>query len=614
MKNIKIYQVFHKNAQTLQSRFVEPIQVGTGETLSCECVRDNQCDNISSKNGSYCELTAQYWAWKNDKISEYLGIMHYRRLFDFSNIRYELDINGVIVDQTLGLDFQAKYGYFDENIELVVSKYDIVLPKLWSVKNVGFKSLKEHYIKAPYHIESHLQITQDAVKELYPEYLSDFQIVLDGHEGYFTNMFIMKRDYFERYSQWLFDILSLVESKVSLDGLNIQEKRVFGYLSERLLNVWIAHEKRTNSSLKIGTLDRVFVENTDVKESYNYVDLPTSNVVSAVIASDNNYVPHLGALIKSIFTFFDSKYFLTHQLDFIYDKNTVNKVWLDFLNKVLPDKDTQKTLQQAIGYLFIKDLKLEKVIFLYGIGSNGKSVIFEIIKGILSVDMMTNYSLASLTNHLGYQLADLNNKLINYGTDISMKNVDLAIFKQIASGEPIGTRQIREKAFTMKNYAKLIFNVNKLDDADVENTHGFGRRLLFIPFEQFIDKQDQDKNLHKKILENKTGVMNWIIEGIEEVLKNEEIFVSEKCENFLDNFKRESSPIQLFLEDSHLIPTTQDTNEIIDFQQMYEMYREFCKKQGEKAVAQRNLNADLKRLGYEFKRKKQGNVWFLRVN
>lgn len=307
---ISIYQVFHKNAQTLQNKFLIPIQVGTGESLSCECVRDNQGDEISRKNGSYCELTAQYWAWKNDKVSEYLGIMHYRRVFDFSNFSYSNDVHGVIVEQSLGLDFEAKYGYFDENIESFVSKYDIVLPKMWSVRNIGFKSLKEHYIKAPFHIESHLQITQDAVKELYPEYLSDFQIVLDGHEGYFTNMFVMKREYFEKYSQWLFDILSLVESKVSLDGLNIQEKRVFGYLSERLLNVWIAHEKRTNLSLKIGTLDRVFVENTDVKEFYNYVNLPTSNVVSAVIASDNNYVPHLGALIQSICTFFDSKYFL----------------------------------------------------------------------------------------------------------------------------------------------------------------------------------------------------------------------------------------------------------------------------------------------------------------
>ena len=108
--------------------------------------------------------------------------------------------------------------------------------------------------------------------------------------------------------------------------------------------------------------------------------------------------------------------------------------------------------------------------------------------------------------------------------------------------------------------------------------------------------------------------MNWIIEGIEEVLINEEIFVSEKCENFLDNFKRESSPIQLFIEVSNLTSTDLGGTETIDFQQMYEMFREFCKKQGEKAVAQRNFNADLKRLGFEFKRKKQGNVWFARVN
>lgn len=310
---------------------------------------------------------------------------------------------------------------------------------------------------------------------------------------------------------------------------------------------------------------------------------------------------------------FNSKHFLTHQLDFEYDKSVKNQTWLEFLDRVLADKDTQKTLQQAIGYLFIKDLKLEKVIFLYGIGSNGKSVVFEVIKGLLTKEMMSNYSLASLTNNLGYQLADLNNRLINYGTDISMKNVDLAIFKQLASGEDIGTRQIREKAFTMRNYAKLIFNVNKLDDADVENTNGFGRRLLFMPFEQVIEKKDQDKNLHKTILENKSGVMNWIIEGIEEVLKNEEIYISEKCENFLDNFKRESSPIQLFIEVSNFVKTSQDSNEIMDFQQMYEMYREFCKKQGEKSIAQRNLNADLKRLGFEFKRRKQGNVWFAKV-
>lgn len=367
-----------------------------------------------------------------------------------------------------------------------------------------------------------------------------------------------------------------------------------------------------NAAKKMGIPDSLSVCVKFIKSTYEqFIEL---GFFQKMIQNDVTYLNLLNGTLRIDkdgvdLVPFNSKHFLTFQLNFKHDKNSVNQTWLDFLDIALPDKDTQKTLQQAIGYLFIKDLKLEKVIFLYGIGSNGKSVIFEVLKGLITQEMMSNYSLASLTNRLGYQLSDLNNRLINYGTDISMKGVDPAIFKQIASGEPIGTRQIREKAFTMTNYAKLIFNVNKLDDADIENTHGFGRRLLFIPFEQVIEKKDQDKNLHKKILENKSGVMNWIIEGIEEVLINEEIYVSEKCNKFLDNFKKETSPIQLFLEINQFIPS-QDSNETIDFQEMYEIYREFCKKQGEKIVAMRSLNADLKRLGFESKRKKQGFVWF----
>jgi len=333
-------------------------------------------------------------------------------------------------------------------------------------------------------------------------------------------------------------------------------------------------------------------------------DITYLNLLNGTLKIDSNGIALVG---------FNPKHFLTHQLDFNYDKDAVNQKWLDFLDMVIPDKDTQKTLQQSIGYLFIRDLKLEKAFFLYGTGSNGKSVIFEVIKGILDPDMITNYSLVHLTNKLGYQVADLNNRLINYGSDISMKNIDAAVFKQLVSGEPIGTRQIREKAFTMTNYAKLIFNVNKIDDADVENTHGFFRRIIYVPFYVTISKEQQDKNLHKKLLENKAGILNWIIEGIEEVILNEEIYLSEKCENFLDDFKKEASPIQLFLEDSGLEKASIEENEVIDFQQVYEMYRDFCKKQGEKAVAQRNLNADLKRLGFERRRRKQGNVWFAKI-
>lgn len=52
--------------------------------LAQDMMADNTGDNISFKNKSYCELTTQYWAWKNVE-AEYYGFCHYRRYFSFSS-------------------------------------------------------------------------------------------------------------------------------------------------------------------------------------------------------------------------------------------------------------------------------------------------------------------------------------------------------------------------------------------------------------------------------------------------------------------------------------------------------------------------------------------------
>lgn len=302
--------------------------------------------------------------------------------------------------------------------------------------------------------------------------------------------------------------------------------------------------------------------------------------------------------------------FLTHQLDFEYDPTSKNDLWLRFLDEVLPDLDTQRTLQQALGYLLVQDLKLEKAVFLYGTGANGKSIVFEVLHGILNHEIFTNYSLESLTNSSGYHRTNLNNKLINYGTDISMKKIDHGIFKQLVSGEPIEVRQIYEKPFIMKKYAKLIFNLNKIDDADVETTVGFFRRMVFIPFEVTIAPENQDKMLHKKLLKNKSGILNWLLEGIEEVVKNQEIFISKQCKDFLENFRNESNLAIRFIQNINLI---QSASETIRFQVMYERFQQFCEKQGERSWTQRIFNNELKKLGFQSTRKSDGFYWFAKT-
>ncbi|AXH13038.1 DNA primase family protein [Halarcobacter bivalviorum] len=308
---------------------------------------------------------------------------------------------------------------------------------------------------------------------------------------------------------------------------------------------------------------------------------------------------------------FQPNHFLTYQLDFEYDKNRENHRLLEYLDYVLPNRDTQKTLQQAIGSLFIHSIKLEKVPFLYGTGGNGKSVTFEIIDGLLDPSLITHYSLETLTNQKGYERAELENKLINYCSDINMKKIDFGIFKQLASGEHIQVRPIYQQPFIMKRYAKMIFNINKIDDADIEQTVGFFRRMIFIPFEKTIPLDKQDKKLHEKILKNKAGVLNWIIEGIEEVLENEEIFISKRCQDFLDNFMQESNLTARFVREYSI---KHSINETISFQNMYDRFLKFCKNEGEKSITKTIFNKEMKKLKFTSKRANSGMVWNVNFN
>lgn len=297
---ISLYTVYHQPAHLIQNRYIKPIQVGNGAAISGILYRDNEGDHIADKNPFYCELTAQYWAWKNDLNADYIGMMHYRRFFNFNGEKEYADNRfGVIETESFTLNFTQQFGLEESAIEAQVLPYDIVLPQAWSVKNEGAKDLLTHYAYAPFHHKKDLMIARDVIAEIFPDYLSDFDCVMRQDSGYFTNMFILKKTLFADYSQWLFSILERVEKRIDFSRYQQQEQRVLGYLSERLFNVWIAQLLRNNPELKVNYLARVFVKNTE-KKYWIAQKVCQKNAVSVVIAADEHYVPHLGALICSI--------------------------------------------------------------------------------------------------------------------------------------------------------------------------------------------------------------------------------------------------------------------------------------------------------------------------
>ncbi len=308
---------------------------------------------------------------------------------------------------------------------------------------------------------------------------------------------------------------------------------------------------------------------------------------------------------------FDYRDFLTHQLDFAYNPTAINAVFLAYLDCVLPDKDTQRTLQQVAGYLFIKGLKMEKVFFMFGTGANGKSVFFEVLNGVLGTDNISNYSLESLTDDKGYHRAMIKDKIVNYGTDIRLTKIDAGMFKTLASGEPIEARLPYREPFLMTDYAKLIFNVNKMDSANIEHTHGFYRRIVVIPFNKTIPDEEQDRDLHTKILLDRPGVLNWIIKGAEQVIKSRNIFISSECEAFKQKFIKESDTVAMYEAD--FLETMKGSIYYKTLVEAYAEYKVFCQDAGHKhPLGRNNFAIRMEVLGFEKTKKSAGT--FLEKN
>lgn len=305
---------------------------------------------------------------------------------------------------------------------------------------------------------------------------------------------------------------------------------------------------------------------------------------------------------------FDPSDFITYQLPFKHEPQAKAPLFEAYLNKVLPDIERQKVLAEYLGFVFIKHgsnvLKEEKALILYGTGANGKSVFFEIVNALLGSDNISSYSLQSLTEEKGYFRAKLANKLVNYASEINGK-LEASTFKQLVSGEPVEARLPYGQPFILKQYAKLIFNCNELPK-DVEHTNAYFRRFLIIPFDVTIPPEEQDKNLHGKIIENElAGVFNWVLAGLDRLLNQKQFSRCEAARQAVEQYKVESNSVQMFLDDNSY--KTSPTNHIL-IKNLYPTYRAFCLDDGMPPFKKSNFIKQLRALGFAVERVSQNQL------
>ena len=300
-KKIKILVSCHADSYVPETEIINAIQVGSakGHIKSFSCF-DDEGENISEKNDTYCELTAQYWAWKN-LDSEYYGFCHYRRYLSFSDKRFEADEYKNVMYGSLDDKLVRDFGLDDKSIEEFIGDYDIVVPEPVDLRKDetlrARRNVYAHYKKSPNHDISDFNFVLDYIKKHLPDFALSAKEYASSHFGYFLNMFVMKKDVFSAYCEWLFPILSEFEKQKDFSHCNLYAKRVVGLLAERLFGVYITYLKKNNPEIKIKYTQQCFVRSAEVPYPLPF---KKQNNIAVCLGSSEYYTPFAGIVIESI--------------------------------------------------------------------------------------------------------------------------------------------------------------------------------------------------------------------------------------------------------------------------------------------------------------------------
>ena len=213
---ISVIVATHKRYSMPTDPMYLPVQAGSALYPALPYQPDSTGDNISERNPNYCELTCLYWAWKN-LDSDYIGLCHYRRYFSG---RY----TGEKADRILSA----------AQAQALLKKAPILLPRK---RHYWIETNYSQYAHA--HHAADLDTARDVLARQSPEYLPAFDRSMKRTCGHRFNLFLMRKDLLDRYCTWLFGVLFQLERCLDISQYSANDRRVFGFVSERLLDVWL---------------------------------------------------------------------------------------------------------------------------------------------------------------------------------------------------------------------------------------------------------------------------------------------------------------------------------------------------------------------------------------
>ena len=305
--DIKIF-VSHRidlDAETIDNPLYVNVRCGAvyDKRENIDMLGDNTGDNISEKRESFNELTVMYWAWKNVE-ADYYGLCHYRRYLSFTDNKFNTrkDGGGYIDEQYIDKQVINKYCLNEEKMREEIIKYDWITSPFEEIDKYPhgpFKNVFDlfEYERGRIDINAFKNILIPIVERKYPEMKPFIYKYFSGNKVKYYNSFVMKKELFNKYASFIFDILFEVEEQLDTTNYNIWEMRTPGFMAEHLTGIFFYYIQSLNQ-YKIKINELVFFQNTkkekELQPAYKHNNIPV------VFSSSNEYIPYASVYLQSI--------------------------------------------------------------------------------------------------------------------------------------------------------------------------------------------------------------------------------------------------------------------------------------------------------------------------
>lgn len=290
--------------------------------------------------------------------------------------------------------------------------------------------------------------------------------------------------------------------------------------------------------------------------------------------------------------------FITKLAPVDFDEKALSPLWDRFLNDIMDgNTDLISFLQRAVGYSLTGDVSEQCLFIFFGSGANGKSSFLSTIGYLLgdySQQTPTETLMVKTKGAIPNDVARLKgSRFITASEADAEHRLAESLIKQMTGGDTITARFLHREFFDFDPTHKIFLGTNHKPVIRGQD-YAIWRRIRLVPFEITIPEKERDKHLTGKLKQEIEGVLAWAVKGCLEWQRNG-LGMPKEVSKATDEYKNEMDIINDFITERCVIGSDLK----VATKDLYEAFKEWCERNGDRAIAKRTLATRLREKGYK---------------